>query len=227
MGRDGIVSRAESQPAKFGNWRDFEADDPGPILSHALDAFSENGFHGTTVRDLARRVGVTVPSLYYHHENKEAVLVTLLDDGVRVFIDRVQAAVDEADGDPVGQFTNAVRAIVLTMTYRAKASALDSELRHVSAPKRRNYAATRKRLELLMTELVREGVEDGAFLDDTDEVVRSLLGMFQSIPRWFHLDGPLTPEQVADRYTAIALRAVGYPAHATHEEPDDADHEIH
>lgn len=201
----------DEQGAKFADWREFEADDPGPILSHALDAFSENGFHGTTVRDLARRVGVTVPSLYYHHENKEAVLVTLLDDGVRALIDRVHAAVEEAGEDPVARFSNAVRAIVLTMTYHAKRSALDSELRHVSVDKRRNYAATRKRLELLVTELTRDGVEHGSFAlaaADLDETVRGLLGMFQSIPRWFRLDGPLTPEQVADRYTAIALRAV-------------------
>lgn len=200
----------DSQVEKFANWREFEADDPGPILSCALDAFNENGFHGTTVRDLARRVGVTVPSLYYHHENKEAVLVTLLDDAVRELIARVEAAVADAGSDPVARFTNAVEAIVLTMTYRAKRSALNSELRHVSAPNRANYVASRKRMELLATDLVRDGVERGVFeVDDIHETVRALLGMFQSIPRWFHLDGPLTPSQVADRYTAIALRAVG------------------
>ncbi|WP_038172444.1 TetR/AcrR family transcriptional regulator [Tomitella biformata] len=205
----------DSQIAKFANWREFEEDDPGPILLHALDAFSENGFHGTTVRDLARRVGVTVPSLYYHHENKEAVLVTLLDYSIRELIARIDAAISEVDAagsdrPQVARFTNAVQAIVLTMTYRAKRSALDSELRHVSPDNRRNYAATRKHIELIMTDLVHDGVEHEVFeVDEIDETVRALLGMFQSIPRWFHLDGPLTPEQVADRYTAIALRAVG------------------
>lgn len=200
----------EHHIASFANWREFETDDPGPILSCALDAFSENGFHGTTVRDLARRVGVTVPSLYYHHENKEAVLVTLLDDAVRELIARVEAAVADADDDPVARFANAVEAIVLTMTNRAKRSALDTELRHVAAESRDNYIASRKRMELLATDLVRDGVEQGVFeLDEIDETVRALLGMFQSIPRWYRLDGPLTPSQVASRYTAIALRAVG------------------
>ncbi len=43
-----------------------------PILSAALDAFYEKGFHGASVRDIARRVGVTVPALYYHYDSKEA-----------------------------------------------------------------------------------------------------------------------------------------------------------
>lgn len=211
------MTTTNDQAARFANWREFEADDPGPILSHALDAFSENGFHGTTVRDLARRVGVTVPSLYYHHENKEAVLVTLLDYSIRELTARIDAAIAEVDAAgsadaQILRFANAVRAMVLTMTYRAKRSALDSELRHVSPDNRRHYAANRKHIELITTDLVRDGVEHGDFqldVDEIDETVRGLLGMFQSIPRWFRLDGPLTPEQVADRYTAIALRAVG------------------
>ncbi|MFD6859362.1 TetR/AcrR family transcriptional regulator [Rhodococcus sp. NPDC060090] len=195
-------------------WRVFEPLRHDPILEHALEAFSENGFHGTTVRDLARRVGVTVPALYYHFENKEAVLVTLLDAAVLDLIDRVLASVGDGGADPVDRFSNAVEAIVLNMTYRAMRSGLDSELRHVSFENRRTYAATRKRLELIMLDLVRDGVEAGVFdVDDAEETVRAMLGMLQSIARWYQLDGPLTPAQVADRYIVIALRIVGN--HAT------------
>ncbi|MGX7729155.1 TetR/AcrR family transcriptional regulator [Rhodococcus sp. 2H158] len=198
---------------RFANWREFEPLQLGPILDHALEAFGENGFHGTTVRDLARRVGVTVPALYYHHENKEAVLVTLLDTAVRDLIERALAAVGEGGDDPVRRFTNFVEAIVLNSTHRAPQSALDSELRHVSPQNRRNYAATRKRLELMALDLVDDGVERGVFtVDDIAESVRALLGMCQSIARWFRLGGPLTPDQVTARYTVIALRIVGYRA---------------
>ncbi|MGN5237845.1 MULTISPECIES: TetR family transcriptional regulator [unclassified Rhodococcus (in: high G+C Gram-positive bacteria)] len=201
-----------AQPeTRFTDWRVFEPLRYDPILEHALEAFSENGFHGTTVRDLARRVGVTVPALYYHHENKEAVLVTLLDAAVLDLIDRVLAAVADGGADPVARFANAVEAIVLNMTHRAKRSGLDSELRHVSFENRRTYAATRKRLELIMLDLVRDGTEAGVFdVDDAEETVRAMLGMLQSIARWYQIDGPLTPAQVADRYIVIALRIVGY-----------------
>ena len=201
-----------AQPeTRFTDWRVFEPLRYDPILEHALEAFSENGFHGTTVRDLARRVGVTVPALYYHHENKEAVLVTLLDAAVLDLIDRVLAAVADGGADQVARFANAVEAIVLNMTHRAKRSGLDSELRHVSFENRRTYAATRKRLELIMLDLVRDGTEAGVFdVDDAEETVRAMLGMLQSIARWYQIDGPLTPAQVADRYIVIALRIVGY-----------------
>ena len=198
------------QPQTTTTWREFEPMQLGPILGNALDAFHENGFHGTTVRDLARRVGVTVPALYYHHENKEAMLVALLESAVRNLIDRCRAAVTEGGDDPVLRFSYFYEAVVLNMTHRARPSALDSEVRHLSPENRRNYAAVRKEIELMLVDLVSDGVDRGVFVvDDIPETVRALLGMGQSIARWFQLDGPLTPDQVAASYTAIALRVVG------------------
>lgn len=201
------------QQPTTATWRTFEPLRLGPILDHALDAFHENGFHGTTVRDLARRVGVTVPALYYHHENKEAVLVAIVDTTVRDLIDRCRAAVADGGDDPVRRFSLFFEAVVLNMTHRARQSALDSEVRHVSPANRRNYAATRKELELMALDLVTDGAERGVFVvDDVPETVRALLGMGQSIARWYQIDGPLTPDEVAARYTAIALRVVGCQA---------------
>lgn len=76
---------AEVAPAR--GWRE-----PGPlaltpILTAALDAFYDNGYHATSVRDIARRVQVTVPALYYHHENKEALLVELLNRSIDLVTD--------------------------------------------------------------------------------------------------------------------------------------------
>ena len=41
------------------------------------------------------------------------------------------------------------------------------------------------------------------------ETARALLGMCQSIARWFQPDGPLDPSQLAERYVQIALAAAG------------------
>ncbi|MBS9376027.1 HTH-type transcriptional repressor KstR2 [Rhodococcus sp. B50] len=85
-------------------------------------------------------------------------------------------------------------------------------MRHLSPENRRRYAATRKQLELMALDLVTDGIEKGVFaVDDIPETVRALLDMGQSITRWFQIDGPLTPDEVADRYTAIVLRVVGHP----------------
>ena len=58
---------------------------PGPIstdtkqriLDVALDLFTEQGYDGTSLRQIAEQLGVTKAALYYHFESKEDILMAL------------------------------------------------------------------------------------------------------------------------------------------------------
>lgn len=67
-----------------------------PLLTAALATFHEFGYHGASVRDIAKRAGVTVPTLYYHHENKQGILVALMMTGIEAVTARAREAVDAA-----------------------------------------------------------------------------------------------------------------------------------
>ncbi|ETB18001.1 TetR/AcrR family transcriptional regulator [Mycobacterium intracellulare] len=192
------------------DWRQFEPLELSPILTAALDAFYENGFHGATVRDIASRVGLTVPALYYHYENKAGLFAALLEIGTTEAAWRVRAAATEAAGHPDVQFVNAIEAIVLHMTCRTRLATLDSELRHLPPEYRKRYAARRKEVENVLVEIVLAGTRAGVFSPDHPiETARALLGMCQSVARWYQWDGPLGPSELAGRYVDIALMAVG------------------
>ena len=49
------------------------------ILRSALDLFSQNGFAGTSVRQIAAHVGLKPSSLYSHFDGKEEILTALID----------------------------------------------------------------------------------------------------------------------------------------------------
>ena len=49
------------------------------ILEAAVHLFAEKGYHGTSVRELAREVGIKESSLYNHYAGKEAVLDAILE----------------------------------------------------------------------------------------------------------------------------------------------------
>ncbi|MCX4092937.1 TetR/AcrR family transcriptional regulator [Nocardia sp. alder85J] len=197
----------ESAAETPADWRRYEPLELTPLLTAALDAFYENGFHGTTVRDIARRVGLTVPSLYYHHESKEGAFVTLLELGTGEAAGRVRAAAATGSGSRE-QFANVIEALVLHTTYRTRLAALDLELRHLSPDNRKRYAARRKEIETVLYDVLTVGVADGTFdAAHPDETARALLGMCQSIARWYQPDGPLGPHELAERYVGIALAA--------------------
>src|ERR1700758_5131163 len=47
------------------------------ILDVALELFTEKGFDGTSLREIAERLDVTKAALYYHFESKDDILLAL------------------------------------------------------------------------------------------------------------------------------------------------------
>ncbi len=64
------------------------------ILSQAQSLFSRNGFHGASVRDIARSAGLTEAAIYYHFPSKQAIVKELYEQ--RGFM----AALDELEHLP-------------------------------------------------------------------------------------------------------------------------------
>lgn len=49
------------------------------VLIAALDLFSEKGYSRTTFADIARKIGMTRGAVYWHFDNKPALLAALVD----------------------------------------------------------------------------------------------------------------------------------------------------
>jgi len=64
------------------------------VLDEAARLFRSRGFEGTSVREIARAVGMLPGSLYCHFETKEALLVAVYVKGVQQITDAVRAAVE-------------------------------------------------------------------------------------------------------------------------------------
>ena len=50
------------------------------LLTAALAVFSRDGYHGTSMNDVAVAAGVTKPVLYQHFPSKQSLYVELLSD---------------------------------------------------------------------------------------------------------------------------------------------------
>jgi AcrR family transcriptional regulator len=203
-----MTEELEPVPA---DWRRFDPLELPPILAGAAEAFHEQGYHATSVRDIANRVGLTVPALYYHYGSKEGMLVALLNGGVSHLYARVQRAVAEAEPTPTARFRHHIEAVTLFMAHRRQYAGLDSEIRALSPANRRTYAKLRKQVEDLLLSIVRDGVATGEFVvAHPEDTVRALLGMIQAVVTWYDPAGVLTPDQLAARYVETSLQAVGH-----------------
>ena len=202
-----VDATSETSPL---DWRESPSIVLSPILTCALDAFYENGFHGTSVRDIASRVGVTVPALYYHHENQEMILFTLLDSSIGQLHRMCESALAEPVDEPEMVFFNLIESITRYMSKSGKISYLDSEIRSLSPELRKVYVSKRDVVEAMVLAQVEAGFKSKVFeLTSPRDTTRALLGMVQAITTWYKPEGNLTIDDVAAMYRDIAAHTVG------------------
>ena len=70
------------------------------ILDAALDLFGERGFFGTSLRDVARAVGVRESALYNYFPSKDALFEALIAADQDTKMERLSAALDGPSDDP-------------------------------------------------------------------------------------------------------------------------------
>jgi len=68
------------------------------VLDSAAKLFVEQGYPGTTLREIASAAGIKAGSIYHHFDSKEALFVAVLNDGMAVMVD----AFDEVSADAAG-----------------------------------------------------------------------------------------------------------------------------
>lgn len=181
-----------------------------PILLGALEVFTQNGFHGATVRNIARAAEVTMPTLYYHHQDKQGLLSAILERGVQE-VNRHAGDCVPPGLTPVEQIANLVNAIVLHMTHNVDIARLDTEIRFLDPPHRLRYAEKRKRLQNLVTAAIQAGQDAKIFLSSVPAkpISRAILGQCTSIATWYKPSGRYSPEELAAIYTDLTLGALG------------------
>ncbi|MEV7608577.1 TetR family transcriptional regulator [Microbacterium sp. NPDC089320] len=190
-------------------WREFAPLELSPILAASLERFTVQGYHATSVREIAAAVGVTVPAIYYHFENKQALLVALLQRALDALTSKIDGALAEADDDPASRLSALVQGITVYMAHHSDVAFLDGERRALTPENLAWYIKARDAIQAPLAQSVREGIDAGRFRTaEPQECVRAILAMCQGIAGWYRADGPVSPEQLAERYSRIALAVV-------------------
>lgn len=163
------------------------------VVAAAGRLFARRGYHGTSMRDLGKELGLLGSSLYSHVESKQDLLVDVVEEGARLFEASAERAL--ANG---GSGVERLRALIaghvdvvldnldVARTFLNEARMLDSE-------QRRRVLAARDHYEQAFRNVIRDGVEDGSFRPGTDPKTASIfiLSMLNAIERWYNPDGPI------------------------------------
>lgn len=176
------------------------------ILDAAAQIFSQKGYHGTSMQDIALAVDLQKASLYHHVSSKQEILFDLLNRGLDLLITQVEEAINEK-GSPDERLRKATCAYLSTMTeYQDLASVLLLEYRSLEPDYHDRHIPRRDRFEQIWRDLIQEGREAGIFNCDHPSLsARALLGVLNWTVTWFRSDGPMSAEEIADQISNLFL----------------------
>jgi len=182
------------------------------IRKAALAVFCEQGFAGSSIRELAASANMSVAGIYHHFPSKLDILFDLMTRTMERLVERTSRALDEAAADAGSRLVAAVRAHVrFHMEERAASYVYNTELRSLDARRREKIVAQRDAYQRTWFEIVSEGQRRGEFdIDDAAAVTRALLTMCTAVYSWYRKDGPSSQDEIADFYAEMAQRMVGH-----------------
>jgi AcrR family transcriptional regulator len=180
------------------------------IRSHAIHLFGKQGYTGTSMRDIAGAVGVLPGSLYTHIDNKEALLVEIVDDGIGRFLDVVMPHV-AADGPPIERLRAMIVAHVeVVADHPERSLVVFHQWRFLGAENIPFAIERRRKYERCYVEVVEQGMADGSLKTGLNAriVVLTILGALNWTPEWFSPDGRLSPSQVGELMAGTLLGGI-------------------
>lgn len=206
-----LGSSTAGEPA--GAWKEFAPPALRPALAAALACFMENGYHGTTIRQVATRAGLSVPGLYHHFPSKHALLVALDAEAMAELWNRSTAALADGPQTVLARFDRLIRCLTLFHAHRGELAFIAlSEIRSLEGPARAEHIAARDRQQALLNEIIDDGVAEGVFdAPHPRETSRAITTMCTGVAQWYRVDGGLTPEELADRYGRLCRMTAGAP----------------
>jgi AcrR family transcriptional regulator len=171
------------------------------IADVAVRLFSEHGYTGTTMRDIAQAVGMLPCSLYAHIDSKEALLVEIVSDGIARFL-AVEQLLKACVASPEVRLRTAIRAhIDVVAEDPERTLVVFHQWRFLSEPNRANAVAMRRRYANSFVKIIDDGKSRGAFSPhlDTRIAVFGVLGALNWIPEWYSPKGGMSAGEIADR----------------------------
>jgi AcrR family transcriptional regulator len=186
------------------------------FVAAATALFAEKGFNGTSIGDLANKLGLTTASLYYHVSGKQELLLRVLEDGMSSFLSRLEELAQE-DVEPREKIRLAVENhLHFVLTHKQEVAVFLRERRFLQSPLRESYDARVNRYDHLFTEVIREGMATGTVPPGDPTLLRlAILGMINWIVEWYEPGGRLTIEDIKAQMTDLIMeRMLGMPSTA-------------
>ena len=179
------------------------------VLEAAGELFRSHGYHATSMRDLARALGVQGSSLYAHVASKEELLWEIVRSAAHAFM--TEAGRVSAELPPAERLAALIRGHLRVIARQlSTATVFFHEWKFLSPELRAQVVAQRDAYEAHFRSAVASGVASGVFVTEDPKLAATfMLSALNWSYQWFDARGSLSLDELSAHYTALIFRALG------------------
>lgn len=184
-----------SEESRFEQQRDR-------MLRAAADCFNQKGYSGTSLKDVANRLGLTDPALYYYVRSKEELVYLCYVRAAEVGREAMQLAVDSGQ-DGLDKVLRYLRNHVEFMVGERGPIAIMSEVPSLKSEHREKVLEFSRKHSAAFEALLEEGIADGSIAPCNVRMTgNAIMGAVNWIPKWYHGDAAVA-EQIIEEFPRI------------------------
>jgi AcrR family transcriptional regulator len=178
------------------------------ILQEAARCFNRQGYRGTTIDDIARRLGVSTAALYYYFKSKEELLFACHRMSMEIGMECLRRA-EAAGGTPAERLRDALEDYIQHITDDLHGGVAMIEEGALSRARYRQVVKLRDEYEREIRRIIEEGVETNVFDDcDAAAVGFAILGAVNWIPKLYRPKGRRSGKEIARIFSAYLVRGL-------------------
>ena len=178
------------------------------FLSRAAKVFADQGYHSTTMRDLAAATGMSLAGMYYYVRGKEELLYRVQErcfTRVLAGAEAALAAPGAGAADPLERLQTFIRHhIAFFAAHMAEMKELSHEAASLGGERQRKVSAIKRRYVDLLEGLLRDAAPDDAAAERS-AVAYMLFGMMNWIYNWYDPAGEIDPDRLAGLIARIFI----------------------
>jgi AcrR family transcriptional regulator len=169
------------------------------VLQAAAQMFNERGFHATSLDDVAARLNVSKPTLYYYVKNKDEILFECVRTGLHM----MQAGIAETSctgGSAIEQLVACMRIYgrIVTMDFGMCLIRIGED--PLPPESRKELRRLKSEIDMEFRRLITAGVAEGSLVPCDPKITAFVIaGALSWIGRWYQAGGEYSAEDVVDQ----------------------------
>jgi len=168
------------------------------VLLAAAQEFNARGYHNTTLDEIARRLNVTKPTIYYYVTSKDEILTEIFRTGCGALAEAADE-VDASDLSGLDKLADFMRRYAELMTTDFVMNVALLEDTSLGPEMRAEVREIKSAIDHRFRTFVEEGIREGEIADcDPKMAAFTIAGALNGIARWYQPTGPSDPREIAE-----------------------------